>query len=336
MSELEKWERELQDVQMPEGSDTQDRTQAEKDFEKALEKAIDRRIRKICLKTIAIVAVLAVVIFLGINPLMNVLCPSPEHMRGSGVSLTTYLRAYYETVQPYTEIVERPISIEKQGFGRYLVHFQSIDPTGHVIVGKGNATAEFAYGNYRITDGPEELTVMRMNRFGRSDNWETVQSQLQELPQSSKIYLSVTGAEPVEVQTLRQEAVSVSWAEIDCDTTWRGGLSLNFCTSETGKDWRDKMDDAQLRQQYLDNLTLLMAEPRLVADMTFCVPAEDNLGGSILYGSEVLRENYDAVSAQEGPLMTRRYCIYGNRDDVLNYLEKTELVGITVDEVKLI
>lgn len=337
MSEFEKWEQELQDVEPPKAEEAQVQAQAEKDFEAALQKAIDRRIRKICLKTIAIVAAVAVVVFLGVNPLMNLICPSPEELRGSGVSLTKYLRTYYETVQPYTEILEDPISIESRGFGRYTVHFQCLDHTGDIIVGRSNAAAEFAYGNYWITDGPGELTTLSLNRFSVEDRQETVMAQLRELPRSSKIYLSVTAAEPVEVQALRRETVSVNWVEIDADSTWRGGLSLGFRTSASGEDWRDQMDDAQLKQQYLENLSLLMAEPRLVAKMNFCVPAEDSLGGSILYdGRTVLQENYDAVAAQEGTLMTRRYSIYGSRDDILSYLEKTELKGINIEEVTLI
>lgn len=342
MKKLEPWEQALQELGLPEAEESSDeREKREAEFAKALEKTIDRRIRRICLKTVAVLAAAAAVIFLGISPLMNALCPTPEHLRGSGVSLTNYLRTYYETVQPYTEILEMPVEVHRKGFGRYTVQFQCVDPrSGDLVVGESNARLDFAYGNYRITDGPRELRTVLLNRFGtEGDPAEAVEqaaAQLRALPPSAYIYLAVQTKEPVAVAQLRQEDLSVDWVEIDSDSQWKGGLLLQQCTSVSGEDWRQDMDEEQLRRQYLENLELLMAEPRLVADLPFSVPAENGLGGSVLCdGMAVLRETYDAAAAAEGPLMTRRFCISGQRDQILRYLEKTELTGLRTEEVKL-
>ena len=168
MKKLEPWEQALQELGLPEAEESADeREKREAEFAKALEKTIDRRIRRICLKTVAVLAAAAAVIFLGISPLMNALCPTPEHLRGSGVSLTNYLRTYYETVQPYTEILEMPVEVQRKGFGRYTVQFQCVDPrSGDLVVGESNARLDFAYGNYRITDGPRELRTVLLNLVG--------------------------------------------------------------------------------------------------------------------------------------------------------------------------
>ncbi len=341
MKKLEPWEQALQELGLPEAEESAaEREKREAEFAKALEKTIDRRIRRICLKTVAVMAAVAAVIFLGISPLMNVLCPAPEHLRGSGVSLTNYLRTYYETVQPYTEILEMPVAVHRKGFGRYTVEFQCLDLRNDLVVGESNAALDFAYGNYRITDGPREVRTIVLNRFGTEGDpaaeVKRVMEQLRALPPSACVYLSVQTKEPVAVAQLRQEDLFVDWVEIDSDSQWKGGLILNQCTSVSGEDWRQDMDEEQLRRQYLENLELLMAEPRLVADLTFSVPAENNLGGAILCdGKRVLQETYDAVAAAEGPLMTRRFCISGHRDQILRYLEKTELTGLCTEEVTL-
>ena len=102
MSELEKWEQTLKELREETGDEDAARAAAEEAFEKRLEKAIDKRIRKICLKTIAVVLVVLAVVFLGISPLMYLICPSPRHpSRSSDLSLDAYLSAYYETVRPY-------------------------------------------------------------------------------------------------------------------------------------------------------------------------------------------------------------------------------------------
>ena len=143
MSELEKWEQTLKELREETGDEDAARAAAEEAFEKRLEKAIDKRIRKICLKTIAVVLVVLAVVFLGISPLMYLICPSPRHpSRSSDLSLDAYLSAYYETVRPYAEVV--PVAtrtggdedaarriykscVDYRGFGCYTMKLDVVD-----------------------------------------------------------------------------------------------------------------------------------------------------------------------------------------------------------------
>ena len=50
----------------------------------------------------------------------------------------------------------------------------------------------------------------------------------------------------------------------------------------------------------------------------------------------IVQEAYDAVAAQDGPLMTRQYSFFGKRDAVAAYLERTELVGVHIETAVLI
>lgn len=175
MSDWSKWEKELRLENMEESSVDDMTLQETAAFERALEKAIDWRIRRICLKII-VAAAIAAAAFLIISPLMNVFLPHPAQLPHSGVSLPVYLRAYYETVQPYTEIIAGVEQVEKRGFGRYTVRFQSTDHVGRLAVGRYNAAAEFQYGRFRITESDESacssLTAALGNRFGYGQEGE--------------------------------------------------------------------------------------------------------------------------------------------------------------------
>lgn len=341
MSELEKWEQTLQELSEETGDEDAARIAAEEAFEKRLEKAIDKRIRKICLKTIAVVLVVLAVVFLGISPLMNLVCPNPEKLPGSGQPLTAYLQAYYDAVQPFTEIVVSQ-NVEKNGFGRYTVQFQCLDHTEGVIVGRFNAEAEYAYGTYRITQAPDDVIAsidsLRMNRFGVDENFDkqTVIEKLQGLPTSSRISMSVGVAEPVSLASLRQTDLDLDWIQIDADSDWCGGVRLFSSVSINGDDWRQDMDDAQLRQTYLNSLELLMSEPRMLSKLSFSMPAPDGRGGYVMPGGTCVQENYEAVSAQEGPLMTQYFSFSGKRDEVIAYLSQADLRGAHIEKVKLI
>lgn len=345
MKKVENWEQELEELSAPmQEGDAAAQEAAEREFERKLQKAIDRRIRKICVKTTAVVLAALMVVFLGISPLMNALCESPEKLRQSGVSLTHYLRSYYESVQPYTEIIGGmgTESVEKRGFGRYTVRFDVIDQIGGVVIGRGNAAAEFAYGTYRIIDEPEDtegkLSTVLMNRFYCGDYVEEeVLQNFRDLPASSVIYLSIALKDPIPVQTLRENAaITASWAQIESDSEWQGGLLLRVSAAKESDAWRQEMGEEELRQAYLENLQCLLAEPGLLADMQFYVPSEDNYGGSILYqGQQVVQETYDAVAAQTGPMMTRYFCISGGRDEIVDFLTDMDVTSVCVDEITL-
>lgn len=349
MKPEENWEQELMELSAPaQGDDTAAQKDAEREFERKLQKAIDRRIRKICVKTTAVVLAALMVVFLGISPLMDALCESPEKLRQSGVSLTHYLHAYYESVQPYTEIIGGMgmESVEKRGFGRYTVRFDVVDQTGGVVIGRGNTAAEFAYGAYRITDEPEDtvesLSSALLNRFNALNyNEEETIENFRDLPASGNLFLSVTLKDPISVQSLREdEKITAKWVQIESDSTWQGGLLLHSTTSFDGA-WRQEMDGEELRQAYLDNLQCLLSEPKLLADLTFYVSyAEDHgkeyYSGSILFaGQEVVQETYDAVAAQTGELMTRCFCIAGGRDEVIDFLERMDVTSLQIDKITL-
>lgn len=354
MSELEKWEQTLQELGEETGDEDAERAAAEEAFEKRLEKAIDKRIRKICLKTIAVVLVVLAVVFLGISPLMYLICPSPRHpSRSSDLSLDQYLSAYYETMRPYAEVVSVATRagddkaaarqmyrscVDYRGFGRYTMELDVVDRSvdGWAHIGVGNVKVEYNWGQYRVADDPGRNLMEGLIMFGYTRTREEVCEILEGMPSSSAVYLNIRAGSPTTLEEIRKSGVTPLWMEVYNDTsTWRGGLNVFSSASATGGDWRQNMDDAQLRQVYLDNLDTILSMPRMLAQMQMSQEVEDDTmegysGGIMVLGDlsskqEYIQEARDAVAAQEGPLMTERYCICGSRDAVLEFLKTADV-----------
>lgn len=346
--------------------DAEERTRAaERDFERRLEKAIDRRIRSICLKTIAVVAAVCAVVFLVVSPVVGLFFPSPQHVGGmSSASLEEYLGAYYETTRPYVELV--PASDQKRrkwtqnrGFGCYTVGLSALDMKQYwARIGENSVKVTLNWGRYAVKNDPESVLVRNWSAFNYRDSVEEVRADLEGLPRTSYGYISVRANEPVSIETLRESGLDVNWIEVYSDGEpvagrdyqWRGGLNTRTRTSESGDDWCQDMSSEELRQLYLNNLETLLSAPRLLRRRSFDVETDgipDDLssdggaysGGWYGFGGdavkEAIRANCDAVAAQTGPLLTERYCVSGSRDELLAYLDTADIQCVGIDNVHI-
>ena len=198
--------------------DAEERTRAaERDFERRLEKAIDRRIRSICLKTIAVVAAVCAVVFLVVSPVVGLFFPSPQRVGGmSSASLEEYLGAYYETTRPYVELV--PASDQKRrkwtqnrGFGCYTVGLSALDMKQYwARIGENSVKVTLNWGRYAVKNDPESVLVRNWSAFNYRDSVEEVRADLEGLPRTSYGYISVRAHEPVSIETLRESGLDVN------------------------------------------------------------------------------------------------------------------------------
>ena len=389
MSERESWEKELealgrdsaaegaQPVEIAAGEtetgaeqsfaeEAEERARAaERDFERRLEKAIDRRIRNICLKTLAVAAAVCMVVFLIVSPAVGVFFPTPQHVGGMGsASLEEYLGAYYETTRPYVELVpandqQRRAWTQNRGFGCYTVGLNVLDGKQYwARTGESNVQVTLDRGRFAVKNDPERVLVRGWNAFNYRDSVEGVRADLEGLPRTSYGYISVRANAPVSIETLRESGLDVNWIEVYSDVEsvadqafrWRGGLNTRTRTSENGDDWRQDMSSDELRQRYLNNLETLLSAPRLLRQLSFDVetdgvPDDLSLDGGVFSGGwyafsgdavkEAIRANCDAVAAQTGPLLTERYCVSGSRDALLAYLDTADIRCVGIDNVHI-
>lgn len=96
----------------------------------------------------------------------------------------------------------------------------------------------------------------------------------------------------------------------------------------TENDMRQTLSEAELLQVYCANLKNLLDHREVWEQFNLC-------DGKIVYGakSRVLEQTYEDAKKLE-TLMAKNYCISGTRDEIIEYLQRTEVTSARVDEVR--
>ena len=244
--------------------------QPEENLDMTISKAINKRIRTIVLKTLAVVLVVLVAIFLCISPIMNMVYSNPldihDNDRTSNTEPTELEKtfsAYMEMNYPYKELDY--INVEKHGFARYTLDMNILDQREMVHIGaEPNATLEIARG--KVTNSVPAPLVKQLGNFeSRSFDRNSTIKDLKELPDSAIVYASVKEKSPVSVQSLmdlEKEGISLHWLRPFTDTNFKddsdfkGGLRV-YCNKPNNGKLRTEMTENQLKKVYIDNLELL-------------------------------------------------------------------------------
>ncbi len=300
------------------------------DLEKKIEQSIKKRVRKLVLRTIAVFVAIAAALFLLINPFLNAVFLNPYELNKEPEKKMFHVfRDYWETTTPYTEIAS--LDVTKRGFARYDLQIQAADHKKPIIYGSPNVELELKFGKYTVKMDPD-MSLMHM--FGRfNDTWtdkETLLNDIKGLPVSSNLYLSIGAKTPETVENLRKSGVHLEWIQIyQPNVQFQGGLSMWMSAAYDDSDYRDEMTDSELKEVYLSNLKNLLDNEQIWRDFGLFDSHRDYTDTK-----HVLEETYtDAKNLEK--LESKYYCISGNRDEVIKYLESTETVSIHIDKVNL-
>ncbi|ROR29233.1 sigma factor regulator [Mobilisporobacter senegalensis] len=320
MTDFDEFETKLKDIS--------DLDLDEKDMVKQLEKQINRRIRNICLKTIGVLLFLAGFLYLVINPIMNYGYLNPQKLENNDKGFTKYLRAYFETMRPYAEVVS--VEIDKQGFGKYTVNLDMQNHIGKTMIGLPNVTMEIDKGKASVITDVKSMTTALIGRF--ESNWvkkDEFLKDLEELPDSSVVYLSIGVNTPIPLSELRKEDIQLDWIEFYNNVSqYQGGLSLNLCTLYEDTDERKKLSDKELKEIFLQNLDLLMTQPVLFQSLGI-------YSGSLQFFTlDEIKKTRESIDSQE-ELTIKNYCFSGKKQEVIEYLKKTDVYSIHVDDIQL-
>lgn len=312
-------------------------------FDKKIQKMIDRRMRRNALKVIGIVVLIAVVIFLGLSPLINLFQTNPAKAnKGTNSTLVKTLRAYYETTHPYMEVAD--IIVTKNGFGCYTLNIDVIDHREYIAIKSGdpqNTIAKMKLGKLTITSDPQGRSTPILGAFGDNNEkyWtskdkEEVLSEISKLPDSAHLYVSVQSKSLVDVSkllALRNNGFNIEWLQIyQKNSRWQPGVSANVVANLEGKDatGREGISAKYLRLIYIDNLQTMYDHQKLYAGFQL-------YSGDQIYeqGSGVLKEALDAAK-KNAKFQTSDYCISGTKAEVLKYLNEGNFSYINVDKVR--
>lgn len=321
------------------------------ELEKKIEQYITRKVRRIVIRTVTAIACVLIVLLLIINPMMNAMYLNPYKLNGEpehgGAEASTYLnvmRDYWETVQPYVEI--STIDVEKKGFAKYEVEMSVNNHIGSQAIGAINVWCEVVRGKYvDIQDANRYLTHI-MGRFDscwyeedesgelirHSTTKEEYIEEFQELPASATIYLSISTETPKNVEELRKENFQLKWIEVyQPNVDFQGGLNMDLTSMvDAETDHRSVMSEEELIQAYVANLENLIAYPEIWKEFglksSYCIWPDGN--------HSLLKATYEDAKNLE-ILQSKNFCISGEKEDIIKYLQKTDVFSIHIDKITL-
>lgn len=241
------------------------------------------------------------------------------------------MRDYYDVTRPYIEIND--IQVEKKGFGRYTLGISATNNIKSRNIGIENVWVDLEQGKYKNWRDSEMLLGTRLGEFenpaGKEDG-ENLIREVEKLPKSVEISLAVSEEKVRDVEELRKEKVKLDWIEVyhpDVEG-FQGGLNLWRIMLFKESDDRDEMTEEELLDVYVEKLKNLVEHPGIWQPLD--LPYHSTVWPD---GTEEMKDCYEAAKTLE-KLQTKAYYISGQRDDVLEFLKKTDIKTISVYQVK--
>lgn len=301
----------------------------QEDLEKEIMQGINRRIRKIVLRTLTGIAAVLLVAFLVINPLMNRIFFNPYELNQQPEQeMLEILREYCETTHPYREVIS--LDVKKKGFARYELEMQVANLTEYLTVGAPNVWCEVNWGRYDNSMDPDSNMAHVLGRFTCDyEKQEEVAEKISELPKSALIYLSVSDTSPKPIEDLRNAGIELEWFQIyQPNVEFQGGMSAQPRVFYAEDDKREEMTEQELIEVYLSNLENLLEHTEVWSELAL------GDGHNTIYGDSALRDTYEDAKTLTA-LTSENYCVYGKRDEILQFLKENTFDSIYVDNVSL-
>ena len=182
-----------------------------KDLEMRIIRSINKRIRKIVVRSLLVIISFVLAAVVMINPLLDSMYLNPYQLdQKPERTMLNVLRDYYETTYPYRELFS--LSVERKGFGRYKLSMEIGDLTEPVRIDGPNVWCDMNWGVYENVIFADVTLAHSAGRFVNDFvSQEEMLQKISELPQSAKIYLSVSDTEPKTVEELRNLPVTPQW-----------------------------------------------------------------------------------------------------------------------------
>lgn len=302
----------------------------QEDFEKKIDRYIKKKIRNITIKTVCSIFIIIAVLFLMISPAMDRAYLNPKKLEEDG-TFQSVLRDYYEITRPYIEL--GMINIEKKGFARYSLGIDARDNTEKINVGLETVWVDVLLGKYKNWNDPQMLLVPKLGAFDYPSSQEDIEDltkEFEKLPESAKISLAISEKEVRDVEELRKEKVNLDWIEVyhPNQPEFQGGLGLWRSQICDDSDYRENMTEEELLKVYVQNLKNLVEHSDIWRNLG--LPYHSSVWAE---GVKQIEDCYEDAKTLE-KLQTKAYYISGRRDEILEYLRKTTIASVSVQDVK--
>lgn len=300
------------------------------DFEKKIEQYINKKIRRIIVKTGLVVFLVLIILFFVISPAMDALYLNPYKLQKDQIFFSV-MRDYYDVTRPYIEI--NNIQAEKKGFGRYELGISATDNAKKREIGIENVWVDLERGKYKNWEDPERLLIAKLGEFENPKTKEEIEElimDMEKLPESAEISLAISENVERDVEELRKEKVQLDWIEVyhPNSKSFQGGLNLWRIALFKPSDDRDEMTEEELLKVYVENLK------NLVDHQEVWCPLELSYRSTVWPdGREEMKACYENAKMLK-KLQTKAYYISGKRDDILEFVKKTDMKTVNVYQVK--
>lgn len=159
---------------------------------------------------------------------------------------------------------------------------------------------------------------------------EQKKQEMGKLPESAVIYLSVGEVSPRPVADIRKGDITLEWFQVNQpDSGFQGGISMKLNCIYKDTDDRTGMTEEELKKVYISNLQELLNTEYIWKDFGL-----SRYGRMFNYPKETL-QNCLKDAEKISVLTTKKYCISGSKDQILNYLKNTDIKSIYVDKIRL-
>lgn len=302
----------------------------QEDFEKKIDRYIKKKIRNITIKTVCSIFIIIAVLFLMISPAMDRAYLNPKKLEEDG-TFQSVLRDYYEITRPYIEL--GMINIEKKGFARYSLGIDARDNTEKINVGLESVWVDVVLGTYKNWNDPQMLLVPKLGAFDYPSSQEDIEDltkEFEKLPESAKVSLAISETKVRDVEKLRKEKVDLDWIEVyhPNQPEFQGGLSLWRTQIFDDSDDRENMTEKELLKVYVENLKNLAEHSDIWRNLG--LPYHSSVWTE---GVKQIEDCYEDAKTLE-KLQTKAYYISGRRNEILEYLRKTSIASVSVQDVK--
>lgn len=327
MTQPDDLDRRLEALGEPEASSP---AQSAEEELRALEKLIRRRVRSICLKTLLVVVICAALIFGLINPLAKLTAFNPIPMEEDDGGFTQYLNAYFGTMQPYVRVTGTDIT--DTGFGTYDAALYVVGPKNlkAYVGGYTDVHLTIRLGEAEVTSDPTGKLTKYLGRFDSdfTDRADLL-AELEKLPTSAYIRLSVGTNTPRTMEELRALPAEVAWAQVyDPEVEYQGGVNLASPHLFGGETDPRELNGPELVQYYADNLELLLTQPKLLTSLGIFSNFR------VYYGTSVVEEALASAREMED-FRSQNFCVQGSRDEILALINEVEPTTLQVDHIFL-
>ena len=234
---------------------------------------------------------------------------------------------------PWKEVIS--LEAESDGFGCYTLNMDVTDLRRQQYIGEVNVQMAMRLGKLSVKNDPDHRTAFETGKFYTEKMEEVTDpdamiEELEKLPESAIIYISVSQKEASDVSTVMDRAGSMLWwlQVYEPENTFQAGVCTAKSASYGDRDtYRSQMTAAEIKQIYLENLGILRDNMDIWKDLNVCS------NSTVYYQAPQVIDEAIAAAQADDSFMTVNYCLAGSKEKVLDYLRSADLAMLVVERV---